>query len=202
MEPKNVQVEWSKKSEDCGDRANLLRGEIELREELDLAPVKPGDVTNNPAESWRKSGGSGKRGGRELPEDIDRETEAEELILAPRGPREGQVAQSASWQRQSGGELRCGLSVALQLPVDLLCLFLEPSWGQGRGYSTEQEELKLSPRDVRRPQKRPPDWGKQSANPLRSGGSTAQEEELILSPKEVVIVCVFGCVAFLSPLSL
>jgi hypothetical protein len=47
------------------------------------------------------------------------------------------------------------------------------------------EELKLSPREVRRPQPGSADWGKQAVPNSQASRLGQASEELILSPKEV-----------------
>lgn len=106
-EPNNTQAKWSKTKPSDVNPSKLLGGDIDLPEELILAPPdKAVNEGNRASVAWRKSGDTGTRsdgrggvGGRD--------GEVEELILEPKGPREGMVAQSASWQKQSAGVCTC-----------------------------------------------------------------------------------------------
>lgn len=95
-----MQAHWSSKQEKDPSRLNrpsLLRGEVDPPEELQLDPTKARSSASNVA--WRNDLG-GSRGVTKA----EKRQDEEELILEPRGAREGHVAQSASWQKQSSGE--------------------------------------------------------------------------------------------------
>jgi len=165
----NVHARWSKKKDKDPSRLNrpsLLKPELGSPEELMLSPVKPEAGPTATSVSWNKSADNG-RGGRGGLRELD--DEAEELILAPKGPREGQVAQSASWQKQSTDVGRGGRHDAVDDEI------------------AEREELKLSPKEVRRPQQGSADWSRRSDDPPRRGAEplTDDQEELKLSPKEI-----------------
>ena len=108
----NPQAKWGKSTTTNKEttlksiRPTVLAGDLELDEELILASSdKTRNQANTAAVSWRKTAEGGRRGVQIRKED---EVEEEELVLAPKGPREGQVAQSASWQKQSSGACRWG----------------------------------------------------------------------------------------------
>jgi hypothetical protein len=103
LEVNNPQAQWSRKPDKHAPGGSEQAQE---QEELQLSPVKPRNNANQASVSWSKSRDEGRRSlsGNPRGAAAGEEGQEEELVLEPKGVREGQVVQSVSWQRQSSGK--------------------------------------------------------------------------------------------------